>query len=131
MVFLTLKLKLKFWCTHGKKTKVPWPGFEPGFSRPQREVLTTILSWLDGNPVNKILCKLLLSTWISLSLHCYCCSVFVLFLISFLNFLLVFWIRMHIARTLFFVASTFELYNEYCNLMCVDFFRENQYDIIN
>ena len=24
--------------------KVPWPGFEPGLSRPQREVLTTILS---------------------------------------------------------------------------------------
>ena len=28
------------------KNIIPWPGFEPGLSRPQREVLTTRLSWL-------------------------------------------------------------------------------------
>ena len=28
----------------GKRAGMPWPGFEPGLSRPQREVLTTIRS---------------------------------------------------------------------------------------
>jgi hypothetical protein len=33
------------------KNSMPWPGFEPGLSRPQREVLTTIRSRLDeGRP---------------------------------------------------------------------------------
>jgi hypothetical protein len=34
------------------KNSMPWPGFEPGLSRPQREVLTTIRSRLDGGKPN-------------------------------------------------------------------------------
>ena len=41
------KEKISSLC-HEELIALPWPGFEPGFSRPQREVLTTILSRLNG-----------------------------------------------------------------------------------
>ena len=38
---------LSQWCKNIPRICLPWPGFEPGLSRPQREVLTTIRSRLS------------------------------------------------------------------------------------
>ena len=51
---MTMKYSLTKKCAaryHEGLLTLPWPGFEPGLSRPQREVLTTIRSWLTGLPV--------------------------------------------------------------------------------
>ena len=47
--------KMQKWNDFCEKKKVPWPGFEPGLLRPQRKVLTTILSrQILSGPVCKI-----------------------------------------------------------------------------
>ena len=48
---LVLLLPKTGWLCHDRETTaLPWPGFEPGLSRPQREVLTTIRSRLSHQP---------------------------------------------------------------------------------
>ena len=63
-----------------KKKGMPWPGFEPGLSRPQREVLTTRLSRLTINTAqfnNRLTNPLLLDlacSWRLVLLQAYCFS---------------------------------------------------------
>ena len=48
------------WLCHDRETTaLPWPGFEPGLSRPQREVLTTIRSRLSHQPEShRMVCEI-------------------------------------------------------------------------